>query len=69
MLESYGPAVFADALAGDHDTPELIWTHRMRQGRLVPALLQHLGDFAQRLVQVHGRGARAGAWARVAAPC
>lgn len=56
MLESYGPGVFADALAGDHDTPELIWTHAMRGGRLVPAISQHLGDFAHRLVQVGGFG-------------
>jgi hypothetical protein len=52
MLESYGPGVFAEALAGDHDTPELVWTHAMRQGRLVPALLQHIGDFPHRLMQV-----------------
>ena len=36
MLESYGPAAFAAALAGDADTPELVWTHAMRMQRLVP---------------------------------
>lgn len=36
MLESYGPEAFAAALAGDCDTPELVWTHRMRLQRLVP---------------------------------
>ncbi len=44
VLESYGPAVFAAALSGDHATPELIWTHEMRGGRLVPLILQHLGE-------------------------
>jgi DnaJ family protein C protein 13 len=51
MLDSYGPGVFAAALGGDHDTPELVWTHAMRAGRLVPALLTHLGDFPHRLAQ------------------
>ena len=36
VLNTHGPRVFADALAGDSDTPELIWTHRMRGQRLVP---------------------------------
>lgn len=40
MLESYGPGVFAAALAGDHATPEIIWTAGMRQQRLIPAMLQ-----------------------------
>lgn len=40
MLESYGPGVFAAALAGDHNTPEIIWTASMRQQRLIPAVLQ-----------------------------
>lgn len=35
-LESYGPQAFAAALVGDSDTPEIIWTHRMRGQRLVP---------------------------------
>ncbi|WIA30400.1 hypothetical protein OEZ86_000485 [Tetradesmus obliquus] len=51
MLESYGPGVFAAALAGDHATPEIIWTAGMRQQRLIPAMLQHLGDFPHRLAQ------------------
>lgn len=41
----------AEALTGDHDTPELIWTHAMRSQRLMPQLLQHLGDLALRLRQ------------------
>lgn len=40
MLESYGPGVFAAALSGDHNTPEVIWTAAMRQQRLIPAMLQ-----------------------------
>jgi hypothetical protein len=40
MLESYGPGMFAAALAGDHNTPEIIWTASMRQKRLIPAMLQ-----------------------------
>ncbi|GAB4814092.1 hypothetical protein N2152v2_001138 [Parachlorella kessleri] len=51
QLESYGPEAFAAALVGDSDTPELIWTHRMRGQRLVPQMLQHLGDFPRRLAQ------------------
>lgn len=35
-LQTGGPGAFAAALAGDADTPELIWTHRMRGQRLVP---------------------------------
>jgi hypothetical protein len=40
MLEGYGPRVFAAALSGDHNTPEIIWTAAMRQQRLIPAMLQ-----------------------------
>lgn len=36
VLISYGPGAFAAALCGDADTPELVWTHRMRAQRLVP---------------------------------
>ncbi len=36
VLQGGGPAAFAAALSGDSDTPELIWTHRMRGQRLVP---------------------------------
>ncbi len=36
VLQTGGPGAFAAALAGDADTPELIWTHRMRGQRLVP---------------------------------
>jgi DnaJ family protein C protein 13 len=43
MLESYGPGVFAAALSGDHNTPEIIWTAAMRQQRLIPAMLQVRG--------------------------
>jgi hypothetical protein len=46
MLESYGPGVFAAALSGDHNTPEVIWTAAMRQQRLIPAMLQVGGNCA-----------------------
>ena len=36
ILESYGPGALATGLASDSDTPELIWTHKMRAQRLVP---------------------------------
>lgn len=36
VLTSYGAGAFAAALCGDADTPELVWTHRMRAQRLVP---------------------------------
>jgi DnaJ family protein C protein 13 len=49
MLESYGPDAFAAALAGDAETPELVWTAGMRGQRLVPQMLRHLGDFPGRL--------------------
>ncbi|KAG2494521.1 hypothetical protein HYH03_007288 [Edaphochlamys debaryana] len=50
-LEAGGAAAFARALTGDHDTPELIWTHAMRRTRLLPALASHLGDIRLRLAQ------------------
>ena len=36
VLHTSGPAAWAAAMAGDSDTPELVWTHRMRGQRLVP---------------------------------
>ena len=36
VLTTHGPEAFASALVGDVDTPELIWTHRMRGQRLEP---------------------------------
>jgi DnaJ family protein C protein 13 len=50
-LESYGPVAFANALAGDADTPEIIWTHRMRGQRLVPQMIRHIGDLPRRLAE------------------
>lgn len=50
-LHTYGPHAFADALCGDHDTPELVWTHGMRFGRLLPQLAAHLGDLRPKLAQ------------------
>ncbi|GLC44152.1 hypothetical protein PLESTM_001561500 [Pleodorina starrii] len=51
VLETRGSEAFAAALCGDHDTPELIWTHAMRRGRLLPSLASHLGDLPLRLAQ------------------
>ncbi|KAK9915634.1 hypothetical protein WJX75_001835 [Coccomyxa subellipsoidea] len=51
ILTSYGAGAFAAALVGDSDTPELVWTHRMRAQRLVPQMHQHLGNFPRRLTQ------------------
>ncbi|CAD7701733.1 unnamed protein product, partial [Ostreobium quekettii] len=49
VLETHGPEAFADAMVSDGDTPELVWTHRMRRNRLVPQMLHHLGMFPYRL--------------------
>ena len=51
VLTSSGPQAFAAAMVGDSDTPELVWTHRMRAQRLVPQMHQHLGELSQRLGQ------------------
>lgn len=51
VLTSSGPQAFAAAMVGDSDTPELVWTHRMRAQRLVPQMHQHLGELGQRLGQ------------------
>ena len=51
VLTSSGPQAFASAMVGDSDTPELVWTHRMRAQRLVPQMHQHLGELGQRLGQ------------------
>ena len=43
VLTSSGPQAFAAAMVGDSDTPELVWTHRMRAQRLIPQVscLEH----------------------------
>ncbi|KAL0042756.1 hypothetical protein WJX79_009797 [Trebouxia sp. C0005] len=51
VLTTSGPKAFAAAMVGDSDTPELVWTHRMRAQRLVPQMHQHVGELAQRLGQ------------------
>jgi hypothetical protein len=40
VIETRGADAFASALAGDSDTPEVVWTGEMRGSQLVPALLQ-----------------------------
>ncbi|XP_043725618.1 dnaJ homolog subfamily C GRV2-like [Telopea speciosissima] len=51
VLERSGPAAFAAAMVSDSDTPEIIWTHKMRAEHLIHQVLQHLGDFPQKLSQ------------------
>ncbi|XP_008800082.2 dnaJ homolog subfamily C GRV2 [Phoenix dactylifera] len=51
VLERSGPAAFAAAMVSDSDTPEIIWTHKMRAEHLIRQILQHLGDFPQKLSQ------------------
>lgn len=35
VLERSGPAAFAAAMVSDSDTPEIIWTHKMRAEHLI----------------------------------
>ncbi|CAA0821067.1 DnaJ homolog subfamily C GRV2 [Striga hermonthica] len=51
VLERSGPIAFAAAMVSDSDTPEIIWTHKMRAENLICQVLQHLGDFPQKLSQ------------------
>ncbi|XP_042055385.1 dnaJ homolog subfamily C GRV2-like [Salvia splendens] len=51
VLERSGPVAFAAAMVSDSDTPEIIWTHKMRAENLICQVLQHLGDFSQKLSQ------------------
>ena len=39
VLERSGPAAFATAMVADSDTPEIIWTHKMRAERLIDQVL------------------------------
>ncbi|XP_011078685.1 dnaJ homolog subfamily C GRV2-like isoform X1 [Sesamum indicum] len=48
VLERSGQVAFAAAMVSDSDTPEIIWTHKMRAENLI---CQHLGDFPQKLSQ------------------
>lgn len=51
VLERSGPVAFTAAMVSDSDTPEIIWTHKMRAENLICQVLQHLGDFPQKLSQ------------------
>ncbi|CAN6283815.1 unnamed protein product [Urochloa humidicola] len=51
VLERSGPSAFAGAMVSDSDTPEIIWTHKMRAENLIHQVLQHLGDFPHKLAQ------------------
>lgn len=39
VLERSGPAAFAAAMISDSDTPEIIWTHKMRAENLIRQVL------------------------------
>ncbi|CAM6086907.1 unnamed protein product [Calypogeia fissa] len=55
VLERSGSTAFAAAMVADSDTPEIIWTHKMRGECLIDQVLKHLGDFPQKLSQhCHG---------------
>ncbi|GMI97704.1 GRAVITROPISM DEFECTIVE 2, modified transport to the vacuole 12, KATAMARI2 [Hibiscus trionum] len=51
VLERSGPSAFAAAMVSESDTPEIIWTHKMRAENLIRQVLQHIGDFPQKLSQ------------------
>ncbi|KAK8707084.1 hypothetical protein V6N13_058150 [Hibiscus sabdariffa] len=51
VLERSGPFAFVAAMVSESDTPEIIWTHKMRAENLIRQVLQHLGDFPQKLSQ------------------
>ncbi|WRX31770.1 DnaJ domain - like 10 [Theobroma cacao] len=51
VLERSRHLAFAAAMVSDSDTPEIIWTHKMRAENLIRQVLQHLGDFPQKLSQ------------------
>ncbi|KAL2651546.1 hypothetical protein R1flu_019674 [Riccia fluitans] len=51
VLERSGPSAFAAAMVADSDTPEIIWTHKMRGERLIDQVFKHLGEFPQKLSQ------------------
>ncbi|KAK4764687.1 hypothetical protein SAY86_025777 [Trapa natans] len=51
VLERSGPVAFAAAMVSDSDSPEIIWTHKMRAENLIRQVLQHLGDFPHKLSQ------------------
>ncbi|XP_024523013.1 dnaJ homolog subfamily C GRV2 isoform X1 [Selaginella moellendorffii] len=51
VLERSGSPSFALAMVADSDTPEIIWTHKMRGERLIDQTLKHLGEFPAKLSQ------------------
>ena len=40
VLERSGPTAFAAAMVSDSDTPEIIWTHKMRADNLIHQVVQ-----------------------------
>ena len=49
LLETSGSNEFSKVFISETDTPEVIWTHRMRIERLVTQMSRHIGDFPRRL--------------------
>jgi DnaJ family protein C protein 13 len=46
VLERSGPSAFAAAMVSDSDTPEIIWTHKMRAEHLIRQVLHcYFEDF------------------------
>lgn len=44
VLERSGPSAFAAAMVSDSDTPEIIWTHKMRAENLIRQVLETLNE-------------------------
>lgn len=42
VLEKSGAQAFAAAMVADSDTPEIIWTHKMRSERLIHQVSGHM---------------------------
>lgn len=47
VLTTSGAGAFSEALIADADTPELVWTHRMRAQVLVPQVRDGLSERPQ----------------------
>ncbi|XP_050375199.1 dnaJ homolog subfamily C GRV2-like [Argentina anserina] len=45
VLERSGPGAFAAAMVSDSDTPEIIWTHKMRAENLIRQVLGYSRDY------------------------
>lgn len=48
VLERSGPTAFAAAMVADSDTPEIVWTHKMRGERLIDQVKHFFPDIWDR---------------------